>query len=131
MVVANNILSWGLFPWLTSEFEDLLPVVNIVLGFNIVLNLVYMAYDERKFKAVTQIVVNVMAIGVVVLTWQIYPFDFSAYDFPVDISAFDLSWDLLARFVLGVAILGTAIAVRLSSLRLLSPCARYIHAPRL
>lgn len=124
MVVANNILSWGLFPWLTAEFEDLLPVVNIVLGFNIVLNLVYMAYDERKFKAVTQIVVNVMAIGVVVLTWQIYPFDFSAYDFPIDISAFDLSWDLLARFVLGLAILGTAIAVVTETVKLVREASR-------
>ena len=118
VVVVNNILSWGWLPWLTSEFEELLPIINLSLGVNIVLNLLYMAYDESPFKAATQIIVNLVAIVVLVRTFQIYPFDFSAYEFPIEISAFDLSWDLLARFVLGLAIFGTAIAVVTETVKL-------------
>ena len=118
VVVVNNILSWGWLPWLTPEFEKLLPVINVALVVNIVLNLLYMAYDEPPVKAATQIMVNLIAIAVLVWTLQVYPFDFSAYDFPIVISAFDLTWDLVARLVIGLAILGTAIAVVTETVKL-------------
>ena len=118
VVVVNNILGWGWLPWLTPEFEMLLQVINLALGVNIVLNFLYMAYDEPPFKAATQIMVNVIAIVVLVRTLQVYPFDFSAYDFPIDISAIDLSWDLVARLVIGLAILGTAVAVVTETVKL-------------
>lgn len=118
VVVVNNLLSWEWLPWLTPEFEKLLPVINLALVVNIVLAFLYMAYDEPPFKAATQIVVNLIAIVVLLRTLQIFPFDFSAYDFPIDISAFDLTWDLVARFVIGLAILGTAIAVVTETVKL-------------
>ena len=76
VVVVNNLLGWGWLPWLTPEFEKLLPVINLALVVNIVLNLLYMAYDEPPLKAATQIIVNLIAIGVLVRTLQVYPFDF-------------------------------------------------------
>lgn len=118
VVVANNLLALGWLPWLTPEFENVLPVINLALAVNIVLNLLYLAYDEPPFKAATQIIVNLIAIGVLVRTLQVYPFNFSAYDFPIDISALDLTWDLLARLVIGLAILGTAIAVITDTVKL-------------
>ena len=118
VVVINNILSWGWLPWLIPEFENLLPVINLALGVNIALNLLYMAYDEPPLKAATQIVVNLIAILVLVRTLQVYPFDFSAYDFPIVISTFDLTWDLVARLVIALAILGAAIAVVTEAVKL-------------
>ena len=95
-----------------------MPVINLALVVNIVLNFVYMAYDEPPTKAATQIMVNLIAIAVLVRTLQVYPFDFTAYDFPIDISAFDLTWDLVARFLIGLAIFGTAIAVVTETVKL-------------
>lgn len=118
LVVVNNLLGWGWFPWLTPAFEDLVPVINLAFGVNIALALVYMLYDEARFKAVAQIVVNLIAIVVLVRTWQVYPFDFSGHDFPVDISAFDLTWDVLVRFLIGVAIFGVAIAIVTETVKL-------------
>ena len=117
-VVVNNILSWGWLPWLTPEFERLSPVINLALVVNIVLNLLYMAYDEPPVKAASQIVVNLIAIAVLVWTLLVYPFDFSAYDFPIVISDFDLTWDLVARLVIGLGIVGTAIAVVTETVKL-------------
>lgn len=59
-----------------------------------------------------------VAIAVLAWTLQVYPFDFSAYDFPIVISAFDLTWDLAARLVIGLAIVGTAIAVVTETVKL-------------
>jgi len=118
VVVVNSLLGWGWLPWLTPEFEKLLSVINLALGVNIVLNFLYMAYDEPPFKAATQIMVNLIAIVVLVRTLQVYPFDFSAYDFPIDTSAIDLTWDLVARLFIGLAIVGTAIAVVTETVKL-------------
>ena len=111
LVVINNLLSWGWFPWLTSEFEDLLPIINVALVANIAVYVLYMFYDDEPLKTVAQIVLNVLAMAVLVRALQIYPFDFSDYEFPAEISAFELSWDLLVRFVIGLAVFGTAIAI--------------------
>jgi len=118
VVVVNNLLGWGWLPWLTPEFEKLLPVINLALGVNIVLNLLYMAHDDTPFKAATQIMVNLIAVVVLLRTLQVYPFDFSAYDFPIDISAIDLTWDLVARLLIGLTILGMAIAVVTEAIKL-------------
>ncbi len=117
LVAVNNLLGWGWFPWLTPEFDDLLPIINQALAFSIAVYLLYMVYDKPWFKAITQIVVNVIAIAVLIRTWQVYPFDFSAHDFPVDGLAVDLSWDWLIRFVLGLAIFGTVIAIVTETVR--------------
>lgn len=111
VLVVNNVSEWAWLPWLTPRFEEVLSIINLSLGFNIVLGLVYMATDEPPFKAATQIIVNLLAVAVLVRVLQVYPFDFSAYDFPVTVSDFDLSWDAVARFVIGVAIFGSAMAV--------------------
>lgn len=121
LVVVNSVLGWGWFPWLTPEFGDVLPILNLALVFNIAVNVLFMFYDEPWLKSITQIVANVLAIVVLARTWQVYPFDFSAYDFPVDISAFDLDWDLVTHFILGLAIFGTTIAVVLEIVKLVRP----------
>ena len=118
LVVVNNLLEWGWFPWLTPAFEELLPVINLAFVVNIALAFLYMFYDEARFKAVARIVVNLIAIVVLVRTWQVYPFDFSGHDFLVDISAFDLTWDVLVRFLIGVAIFGVAIAIVTETVKL-------------
>lgn len=121
LVVVNSILGWGWFPWLTPEFGEVLPVLNVALVFNIVMSLVFMAYDEPWLKAITRIVANLLAIGVLARTWQVYPFDFSGYDFPVDIAAFELDWDLVTHLILGLAIFGTTVAVVMEIVKLLRP----------
>ena len=55
---------------------------------------------------------------VLLRTLQVYPFDFSAYDFPIVVSAIDLTWNLVTRLVIGLAILGTAIAVLTETVKL-------------
>ena len=55
LVGVNNILAWGWFPWLTPEFGDVLPILNLALVFNIVVSVLLMFYDEPWLKSITQI----------------------------------------------------------------------------
>ena len=100
--IAHNLLDWDLFPWLTQEFDDLLPILTTSFVVSIVVNLLYVGYDAKWFKSLTQIPVNAIGLFVSIRVWQVFPFDFSAYDFP---------WRTLARAVIIVAIVGTAIGL--------------------
>jgi len=109
VLVVNNIQQWGLAPWLTDEFGEMLWLINLSLGVSIAVNLAYMAYDEVWFKAATQILVNGIVVVVALVAFQIYPFDFSAYAF---------NWDLLVRFIIGGAIFGSVIGVITETVKL-------------
>jgi hypothetical protein len=110
VLVINNIQEWGVAPLLTAEFGELLWLINLSLGVSIAVNLVYMAYDDVWFKAATQIIVNGIWVVVAVVAFQIYPFDFSVYAF---------NWDLLASFMIGVAIIGSVNGVITETVKLL------------
>jgi hypothetical protein len=100
LVVVNNILDWGWLPFLTDDFEAVVWLINLSLTASILANLAYMAYDPVWFRSITQVVLNLISIAVLVTMWQVFPFDFSAYEF---------AWDTLVRFVLVLGIVGTVI----------------------
>ena len=102
LFIVNNVLEWDIAPFLTEEFEDLIPIVSVSLLFGAAINLAYIAFDPAWFKASTQMVSAGIALIVAIRTYQIFPFDFSAYDFP---------WTGVTRIILIIGIAGTAIAV--------------------
>jgi hypothetical protein len=95
--VFHNLLDWGWPPFLTEDLESLLPLITVSLAATIVVNLVWIAYDPGWFKSLTQIGLNAISLAVAVRTWQVFPFDFSPYEF---------DWGTVARVVLIVAIVG-------------------------
>ena len=102
LVIVNNILDWGWLPWLTADFGDILPVMNVSFGASIAVNAVYLFYDARGFKAGAELGLLIIALIVTIRLWRVFPFDFSAYDF---------GWGTLARWLLGLALFGIAVAM--------------------
>jgi hypothetical protein len=102
LIVVNNILDWGWFPWLTEELDDVLPVVNASLVASIVVNAVYVGYEPPWFKAVAELGLLIISLIATVRILQVFPFDFSAYEF---------GWGTLTRWLLGLAIFGVCVAM--------------------
>jgi len=102
LVIVNNILDWGWLPWLTADFRDVLPVLNVSFGASIAVNAVYLAYDAPGFKAAAELGLLIVALIVTIRFWRVFPFDFSAYDF---------SWGTLVRWLLGLAMFGICIGM--------------------
>jgi len=102
LVVANNILSWDLLPWLTAEFETVLPPVNLSLMAAVLANTVYMRNDRTVIRSTGQIVVSLVGAVAAFQMLAVFPFDFSAYSF---------SWGVVARVILVVTIVGSAIGI--------------------
>jgi hypothetical protein len=102
LVIANNILEWDWFPWLTEDFRDVLPVINASLIASIAANAAYVAYDARWFKTIAEFGLLVISLIATIRLLQVFPFDFSAYEF---------GWATLCRSLLGLAIFGICVGM--------------------
>lgn len=108
LVLVNNLLLWNLVPWLTDDFERLLPLLNVSITASVVANLIYMAYDAPWFTSLTQIGLSVIALAVAIRTQQVFPFDLSTY-------AFD--WEPLVRVVLVVVMVALGVAILVETVK--------------
>lgn len=107
--VVNNLLAWDLLPFLTSDFDRVVGLVTVSLGAGVVCNGAYVVHDGVPFKPLCEIVMAGISMVVTVRVLQVFPFDFSAYEF---------EWGTLARVILIAAIVGIAIGILVELSRL-------------
>jgi hypothetical protein len=103
LVIANSLLDWGWPPFLTGEFAEVLPLLNISIGAAALANGLYIVDDRPRFKHAAQLILGAVSLTVLARVWETFPFDFSAY------TGFD--WDLATRMVLVLAMIGTGIGM--------------------
>ena len=106
--IANNVLDWGWFSWLTADFEELLLVVNISIAITIAVNLVFLFYKSGTVAAGGELLTAVASFVVVFRTWHVYPFEVTGW------------WNFVFRAFLLIGILGTIVAVIVNTKRLFS-----------
>ncbi|MGD2101991.1 MAG: hypothetical protein PVG83_07120 [Acidimicrobiia bacterium] len=102
LYVVQNLASWDVLPFLTTEFDEVVPWISVSLIVSILANVVYMVYDRPMLRPVGDILTNLASLAAAWRVFQVFPFDFSDYAFP---------WDVLTRVVLIVGIVGTFVGV--------------------
>ena len=100
--VVNNLLAWDVAPFLTNDFEKVLPIITVSLVATAVANVVYLFYDARWFKSLTQIGLLGISIAATARFYTVFPFDFSDYEF---------DWATIAKVVMIIAIVGAAVGI--------------------
>ncbi len=96
----GNLVQWELVGFLTVEFADLVPLIQLGLWVTIAANVVYML-DDRSFSTrAARLVVDIVNLFVTFRIFDVFPFDFSAHTF---------NWAIVFRAVLVIALVGTAI----------------------
>ena len=105
--LVNQLLGWGWPPFLTPEFEDLLPIIDVSLVASAVVNLCWACWDPTWFRHLGQIGLNLVSLVVAVRTWQIFPFDFSSS-----------TWETVTRMLVGLCIFGIVIATVVEAVKL-------------
>jgi hypothetical protein len=96
--ISHQLLDWEWPGFLTSDFEDLLPIVTVSFGVGIVVNLVYAWNVGRPVKPLGELTNAIIGFAVALRTWQIFPFEFTGTD-----------WSWLVRTILVVAMVGTIV----------------------
>jgi hypothetical protein len=97
--VAHNLLRWDI-PFLTPSFASVLWAIDLSIGASIVANALFLAYDERWFRRLLQIVLTGLAFVATSTLYGVFPFEFG-----------DPMWNSLASFCLFVVMIATALAM--------------------
>lgn len=95
---AHNLLDWDWPGFLTTEFDDVLPIITFSFVASIVANVVYFLNDGWPVKPVGELTTAVIGFVAAQRIWQVFPFEFTESD-----------WSWLVRLVLVVAMVGSAL----------------------
>ena len=74
--IFNNLLNWHL-NFITNTFQYVLWIINITLGFTIIVNALYLFYHPKWLRDSLQIIINILGFLVVYFLYTVYPFNFS------------------------------------------------------
>ena len=73
LFVVNNLLEWDLLPFLTNDFDRVVPIVRVSLVATIVVNLIYLFFDPDWFKSLSQIGLLGISMAATVRLYRISP----------------------------------------------------------
>ena len=110
LVIVNNLLTWGWLPFLTDDFTRVLPILNLSIGASIIVNAIYLAYDPLWFTELFEVVLLGISFAAGLRLYQVFPFDFSAYEF---------AWDTVVRGILVLGLVGVGIGLVAGTVKLL------------
>jgi hypothetical protein len=95
--LANNIVAWGWFPWLTADFDEVVPYISVAVIASIVVNAIYIVHDAAWLKAIGETISLVLTVIANVQLLRVFPFDYSAYQW---------NWAGIVRVALILATIG-------------------------
>lgn len=101
LYIANNLLDWNA-PFLTSDFTAVLWLVNISLVLTIIFNIVFLAFNSARVRALLKMVLNMISFFVALSFYFIYPLDFSSVSYGDTL-------DLVAKILIIIGIIGSVI----------------------
>ena len=77
LYIVNNLLSWNL-SFITSDFSQVLWILNISIGFTIIGNILFLLYSSPWFRHTMRTVINILSFMMAYYLYTIYPFSFSS-----------------------------------------------------
>ena len=115
LFVVNNLLEWDLLPFLTNDFDRVVPIIRVSLVATIVVNLIYLFFDPDWFKSLSQIGLLGISMAATERMYRIFPFDFSAYEF---------DWATVTRVLLILGMVGIVVAIVVEAAKLVTRAGR-------
>ena len=88
---------WDVLPFLTPDTEQVLPWVKASVVAGLVVNVLYLVRDPRWFRALGDMVTTAFSLAAMVVIWDVFPLDLTD------------GWELVARTLLVLGVVGTAI----------------------
>ncbi len=111
---------WQVVPFLTTETVEVLPAVNATLVAGIAANTVYLLADPPWLRALGDVVVTGVGVVALVTLWRVFPFSLPGEGF---------DWMLVVRVLLALGVLGSVIAMIVSTVQLLRPTSTDADGP--
>lgn len=110
LYLVNVSPGWDAVPFLTHDTTQVIGWVNASIAAGIIANALYLAMDQRWFRALGEAIVTVIGLAAMVRLWQVFPFSFDDEGVP---------WHDVVRLLLAIGMVGSVIGIitNLASLR--------------
>lgn len=102
LYLVNVSPGWDAVPFLTHDTTQVIGWVNASIAAGIIANALYLAMDQRWFRALGDITVTAIGLVALVRLWQVFPFTFHDDGVP---------WHLITRWVLAIGMVGSGIGI--------------------
>jgi hypothetical protein len=102
LYLVNVWPGWQILPFLTGGMVEVLPWINASLAAGIVVSLIDVIFDRRWLRALGDLITTSIGLVALVQLWRVFPFDFGDTTVP---------WEWLARAVLIIGMIGSAIGI--------------------
>lgn len=99
LYLVRHLVAWDV-PLLTADFDRIVPYIELSILVSVTANAALLLLDPPWFRSLLQVGMNLVALGPIVRTWQIFPFD---------LGPDDRLWRFALRALLVVAFAGTVI----------------------
>ncbi len=76
LYIFNNLLNWHI-SFIASSFQNVLWIINLSIGFNIIFNVLFIFYQPEWFRDSLQIILNILGFLVVYFLYTVFPFNFN------------------------------------------------------
>ena len=106
LYIVQNLLEWDI-SFVTSDFAQVDGLISLSLIATIGANVLFLFFDPRWFKGAVEAWSQAISLLATLRLLQVFPFDFDEWAGP---------WEQVARAVLIIAAIGTAIGI-LTSIR--------------
>ena len=108
--LIHGRLGWDAVPFLTPEITQVLGAVDASLAVAIAVNVVQLGWDPRWLVTAGSLVTTAFGLRAMVRMLQVFPFDFGGGS---------AAWETVARVLLILGIVGTAIALLVQLVQLI------------
>ncbi len=102
LYVVRHLVEWDIVPFLTDEFDQVVPIISLSLIASVVVNGLRLAGVPNWLSLVGDLISTTISLVATLRIYTVFPFDFDDGGVP---------WDLAARGLLIIALFGTAIAL--------------------
>ncbi len=110
LFVVRNIGEWDLLPFLTDDYQRVIGALSFGIIVTIVGRVVQILLPGRRVKILVDGIVTAVGFFVLIRVLRVFPFDFDPDG---------IRWDVIIRLFLILGLVGSAIAVLVTPLRLL------------
>ncbi len=74
---VNGVTTWHIYPLLTQNFAQVLPIINTALILSIVGHSLAIAFDRYILQEIIKIVLHILGLAAVLTFFRVFPLDFN------------------------------------------------------
>jgi hypothetical protein len=100
--IVNHLMKWHV-PFITEDFYKVLPYMNWSIGASIVVNILYIFFDQKFIRLGTMPVLNIISLLSVFMLFKVFPFDFKSVGMGI--------LNQIGKILLGLVVVGVIIGI--------------------